>query len=146
MMEEMTIGEVAKHAGVNTSTVRYYDRLGLLPKPRRVHKHRRFDPSVLHWLTLIDFAQKAGLTLAEIQQLFHGFAPDTPPAERWQVLAGQKLPQIDALIVRAQEMKRLLEQTQQCTCARLEDCANPNQTVCEHEGTQVIHFSSSEGI
>jgi MerR family transcriptional regulator, redox-sensitive transcriptional activator SoxR len=146
MIEEMSIGEVAKHAGVNTSTVRYYDRLGLLPKPRRVHKHRRFDPSVLHWLTLIDFAQKAGLTLAEIQRLFHGFEPETPPAERWQVLAGQKLPQIDALIARAQEMKRLLEQTQQCTCERLEDCASPNQAVCGQEGAAVITFKNDEGI
>ncbi len=146
MMEEMSIGEVAKQAGVNTSTVRYYDRLGLLPTPRRVHKHRRFDPSVLHWLTLIDFAQKAGLTLAEIQRLFHGFEPDTPPAQRWQTLAGQKLPQIDSLIARAQEMKRLLEQTQQCTCARLEDCANPNQAVCGQESTAEINYSNYEGI
>ncbi|MEO8609980.1 MAG: MerR family transcriptional regulator [Chloroflexota bacterium] len=146
MMAEMTIGEVAKQAGVNTSTVRYYDRLGLLPKPRRVHKHRRFDPSVLHWLTLIDFAQKAGLTLAEIQRLFHGFEPETSPAERWQVVAEQKLPQIDALIARAQKMKRLLEQTQQCQCARLEDCASPNQDVCGPQNVTEINVSIYEEL
>ena len=145
-MNELTIGEVAKRAGVNTSTIRYYERIGLLPKSRRVNKHRRYEESILQSLAVIDFAQRAGYTLAEINGLFHGFEPDTPPAERWQVLAGQKLPQIDALIARAQEMKRLLEQTQQCTCARLEDCASPNQTVCGHEGTQVVNFSNQEGI
>jgi MerR family redox-sensitive transcriptional activator SoxR len=122
-MGDMTIGEVARQAGVNTSTVRYYDRLGLLPKPRRVNKHRRFDPDVLGWLALIDFAQKAGFTLAEIRGLFHDFPADTTPAQRWQSVSAQKIPQIDALIARAQEMKRLLEHTQGCDCARLEDCA-----------------------
>ena len=122
-MNELTIGEVARRAGVNTSTVRYYDRLGLLPKPRRVNKHRRFDPTVLEWLMLIDFAQHAGFTLAEIKLLFHGFEADTPPAARWQSLASEKLPKIDALIERAQTMKRLLEHGLQCDCLRLDDCA-----------------------
>jgi len=122
-MSELTIGDVAKRAGVNTSTVRYYERIGLLPKSKRVNKHRRFDPTILEWLVLINFAQQAGFTLAEINVLLHGFEADTPPAERWQTLAQEKLPEIDALIERAQSMKRLLEHGLRCDCLRLEDCA-----------------------
>jgi len=121
-MKELTIGEIARRAGVNTSTVRYYERIGLLPKSKRVNGHRRFDPSVLQWLTLIHFAQQAGFTLAEIEVLFHGFEQDTPPAARWQTLAQQKLPEIDALIEQAQNMKRMLEHGLHCGCMRLEDC------------------------
>ena len=121
-MEELTIGEVARRAKLNTSTIRYYERIGLLPRSKRVNKHRRFDAGVLPWLALIHFAQQAGFTLAEIAVLFHGFEPDTPPAARWKVLVERKLPEIDALIVRAQGMKRMLEQGLRCGCMSLEDC------------------------
>jgi MerR family transcriptional regulator, redox-sensitive transcriptional activator SoxR len=122
-MDELTIGEVARRAGVNTSTVRYYERIGLLPRTKRVNKHRRYDPAVLGSLALIDFAQKAGFSLAEIDLLLHGFSPETQPAERWQTLAQEKLPQLDAIIARAQEMKRMVEHTLSCECSTLDDCA-----------------------
>jgi MerR family transcriptional regulator, redox-sensitive transcriptional activator SoxR len=121
--DELTIGEVGRQAGINTSTVRYYERIGLLPKSRRVNKHRRFEPDVLQKLELIHFAQESGFTLDEIKVLFQGFEPNTPPAERWQKLAQEKLPEVDALIARAQAMKRMLETGLNCRCLRLEDCA-----------------------
>jgi DNA-binding transcriptional MerR regulator len=63
MIEALSIGAVARQAGVPTSTIRYYERIGLLPRSKRVNKHRRFDPTVFGWLSLIDIAQKAGFTL-----------------------------------------------------------------------------------
>lgn len=123
MTEELTIGAVAQRAGVNTSTIRYYERIGLLPRSKRVNKHRRFDPTVLGWLSLIDFAQQAGFTLAEIQVLFQGFEPNVTPSERWQTMAHQKLAEIDALIQRAESMKQMLETGLRCGCLRIEDCA-----------------------
>jgi len=74
-------------------------------------------------LKVVQLAQSAGFTVAEIQTLLHGFAPDTPPAARWQPLAHQKLCELDALIARAQQMKRVLEKGLNCGCLRLEDCA-----------------------
>jgi MerR family redox-sensitive transcriptional activator SoxR len=122
MPDELTIGAVARRAGVNTSTIRYYERIGLLPRSKRVNRHRRLDPTILGWLSLIDFAQQAGFTLAEIQLLFQGFEPDVTPSERWQTMAHQKLPEIDALIARAEGMKRMLEHGLRCGCLRIEDC------------------------
>lgn len=122
-MEELTIGEVGRRAGINTSTVRFYERIGLLAKSKRVNQQRRFQPEVLQRLDLIHFAQESGFTLAEIKELFQGFAPDTPPAARWRKLASEKLAEVDALIVRAQVMKRMLEHGLKCGCLRLEDCA-----------------------
>jgi MerR family redox-sensitive transcriptional activator SoxR len=60
--------------------------------------------------------------LTEIKTLFYGFEQNTPPAERWQSLAEQKLVEVDALIERAQHMKHLLQTSLQCNCLRLEDC------------------------
>jgi MerR family redox-sensitive transcriptional activator SoxR len=84
---------------------------------------RRYDETTVQILRVIQLAQRAGFTVAEIQTLLHGFAPDTPPAARWQPLAQQKLRELDALIEQAQRMKQILEAGLNCGCLRLEDCA-----------------------
>ena len=121
-MEALAIGEVARRAGVRPSTLRYYESVGLLPPPSRVHGHRRYDPSVFSLLALLRMAQQAGFTLAEMHLLVHGFSQETPASERWQQLARQKLEEVEALIAHAQQTKHLLERLLQCECLRLEDC------------------------
>lgn len=122
-MDELAIGEVARRAGIRTSALRYYERIGLLPPPKRVSGRRRYDERTVQMLKVIQLAQGAGFTVAEIQTLLHGFTPDTPPAARWQPLARKKLEELDALIVRAQQMKQVLATGLNCGCLRLEDCA-----------------------
>jgi MerR family transcriptional regulator, redox-sensitive transcriptional activator SoxR len=123
MMEELAIGEVARRAGIRPSALRYYESIGLLPAPRRVSGRRRYDDSTVQMLKVVQLAQQAGFTVAEIQTLLHGFAPDTPPAARWQPLAQQKIAELDALIERAHKMKQILETGLNCGCLRIEDCA-----------------------
>ncbi len=121
-MEGLTIGEIARRAGVRPSAIRYYERVGLLPQPHRVNGRRRYGDDVLELLTAVKIAQRAGFTVAEARTLLHDFSPDTPPSARWQVLAREKLPEIEALINRAIEMRRLLRRGLRCECLRLEDC------------------------
>ena len=122
-MEELAIGDVARRAGIRPSALRYYESIGLLPAPKRVNGRRRYDQSTVQMLKVVQLAQQAGFTVAEIQVLLHGFAPNTPPAARWQPLAQHKIAELDALIERAQQMKRILETGLNCGCLRLEDCA-----------------------
>lgn len=122
-MQLFTIGEIARQVGVATSTIRYYESIGLLPPAQRVSGKRRYDGGILEKLGVIRLAQEAGLTIAEIQTLLHDFPTDTPPSERWQTLATKKIVELDTLLNRVQRMKALLEQTLQCHCATLEDCA-----------------------
>jgi MerR family redox-sensitive transcriptional activator SoxR len=122
VMEELPIGEVARRAGIRPSALRYYDRIGLLPALRRVSGRRRYDERAVQALKVVQLAQQAGFTVAEIQTLLHGFAPDTPPPERWRPLAQHKIAELDAQIERAQRMKRTLEIGLNCDCLRLEDC------------------------
>jgi MerR family transcriptional regulator, redox-sensitive transcriptional activator SoxR len=123
-MEELTIGEAARRAGIRPSAIRYYESVRLLPAPRRSSGRRRYDASVLHRLALIQRAQEAGFTVGEIKSLFYDFAPETSAGERWQALAQHKLVEVEALISRAQGMKRLLEEcVLQCRCPSLEECA-----------------------
>ena len=119
----MTIGEVARRAGVRPSALRYYESVGVLPAPRRVSGRRRYEGEVLELLAVVRIAQHAGFTMSEIRTLLHGFSADTPPSARWRTLAREKLPEVEALIERALGMKRLLERGLRCDCLRLEDCA-----------------------
>jgi MerR family redox-sensitive transcriptional activator SoxR len=133
-MEELAIGEFARRAGVRSSALRYYESIGLLPAPQRVNGRRRYDPAAIQLLRVIQLAQHAGFSVAEIQRLLHGFPPETPPTERWRPLAEHKMREIDALIARAQQMKGILETLLTCGCVRLEArglSARPEQTSSE---------------
>jgi MerR family redox-sensitive transcriptional activator SoxR len=118
-----SIGEVAERARLRPSAIRYYERIGLLPEPERTNGWRRYDESVLDRLALIGVARRAGFALEEIRTLVSAVSDDTPLPERWRRLAKQKLPEVEAQIRRAEEMKLLLERALECNCLRLEDCA-----------------------
>jgi MerR family transcriptional regulator, redox-sensitive transcriptional activator SoxR len=118
-----SIGEVARQAGLQPSAIRYYERVGLLAPPARAHGRRQYDDRILRQLKVIDVAQAAGFTIAEIKTLLHGFDAGTPAAVRWRALAQEKLAQVEALLIRAQEMKRIIEDSLQCGCLTLEECA-----------------------
>jgi MerR family redox-sensitive transcriptional activator SoxR len=114
----LTIGQVAARAGLNTSHIRYYESVGVLPEPMRVSGQRRYEEEVLRRLSVIDIAQRAGLTLDEIREL-----TGSPHAgDRLRELAERKLPEIDALIERAKEMKRWLEAARSCDCETVDAC------------------------
>ena len=119
----MRIGEVARRSGLAPSAIRYYESLGLLPKPSYDGGKRRYDPRVLEWLSLIALAREAGFTMAEIKGLVTGFTPGTRPAARWRELATRKLAQIDEMVARADRMRDLLRVALDCGCFRLEDCS-----------------------
>jgi MerR family mercuric resistance operon transcriptional regulator len=69
-MAEMKIGQVARLAGVRIDTVRYYERLGLLPPaPRRASGYRMFDETTVERIKLIKQLQDLGLSLQEIDAM-----------------------------------------------------------------------------
>src|SRR5215218_4190917 len=118
----LTIGQVATRAGLNTSRIRFYERTGVLPQPARVSGQRRYHADVLHRLSIIDVAQRAGLALEEIAPLT---GPDNRTADAGthiRALADDKLPQIEALITRAQAVKQWLEVAQHCDCESVDVC------------------------
>ena len=93
---------------------------------------RRYTVEVLHKIGVIQMARQAGFTIAEVEMLLHDFPIDTAPSQRWQRLATHKITQINAQIQRELEMRALLEQTLQCQCSTLDECActDSPMTVC----------------
>jgi MerR family mercuric resistance operon transcriptional regulator len=67
---QATIGALARAVGVNVETVRYYERIGLLPRPPRAHGSiRRYPPDALRRLRFIKRAQALGFSLEEVAAL-----------------------------------------------------------------------------
>ena len=121
-MEELTISEVAKRAGLRASAIRYYESIQLLPPPQRRSGRRLYNPDILRRISFIQVAQAAGLTIADIQTLISELDNDTPLSERWQALAHQKLAEVDVLMHKVQGMKMILANGLKCRCTNLEEC------------------------
>jgi MerR family redox-sensitive transcriptional activator SoxR len=120
---ELTIGEVARRAGVATSSIRYYERTGLLPQPERSHGQRRYDADVLGKLGFIAVAQSAGFKLREIKELIDGVDAATGMGEQMRSLSSRKLDEVEALLERTKAMKGWLEAAKECGCATPAECA-----------------------
>jgi MerR family transcriptional regulator, redox-sensitive transcriptional activator SoxR len=123
MDANLTIGEVAARAGVNTSHIRYYERVGVLPRPERTSGRRHYGEDVLHRLAIIDVAQRAGFTLDEIRHLTGPANQGATAGERIRELAERKLPAIDTLIARAVAVKGWLEVATTCDCETVDVCS-----------------------
>ncbi len=119
---DLTIGAVARRAGIATSVIRYYEDIGLLPAPARLNGRRRYDLSTVQRLRVIAYAQQAGFTLSEIRELFFGFEAGTPPSVRWEGLVQRKLAELEAQFARISAMQGLLREGMTCGCLTMEQC------------------------
>jgi MerR family transcriptional regulator, redox-sensitive transcriptional activator SoxR len=118
----LTIGEVARRAGLNTSAIRYYETRGVLPEPERESGRRRYTEETVRRLRVIEIAKRAGFTLDEARVLLATEDGGSPASEQIRALAMRKLPDVDALITRAQAMRDWLHTATGCNCDTLDVC------------------------
>ena len=79
----LTVSKVAKAAGVNIQTLRYYERRGILPEPERSDAgYRLYEPETISRVRFIKHAQDFGFTLEEIRELLELRIEQEPPATR----------------------------------------------------------------
>lgn len=96
---QVHIGELARRASVPTSTVRYYERTGLLPPaPRTEAGYRSYDDGTLTRLRFIQSAQAAGFTLNQIRSILDLRDDGTAPCEHVRQLITDRLDEIDRRI------------------------------------------------
>jgi MerR family transcriptional regulator, redox-sensitive transcriptional activator SoxR len=119
----LSIGEVARRAGVNASAIRYYERAGVLPPPARMRGQRRYTDEALDRLSVIDVAKRAGFSLDEVRVLLSTTDAGAPAHEQLRSLASRKLPEVEALIERAEAMRAWLTVAQGCQCPTLDVCS-----------------------
>ena len=100
----LTIGEVARRAGVATSTVRFYERRGLLTADARHSGQRRYRVETMRRLVFIGMLQDAGLSLEDIAGVL-----DAAHVADWKAIARRRLAVLDAEIGRLQRARDYLE-------------------------------------
>jgi MerR family transcriptional regulator, copper efflux regulator len=105
----LTIGEVARRAGVATSTVRFYERRGLLTADARRSGQRRYRVETLRRLVFIGMLQDAGLSLDDIAGVLNA-----AHVAHWKAIGRRRLTLLDAEIDRLHRARAYLEAALLC--------------------------------
>jgi MerR family copper efflux transcriptional regulator len=124
-MKSLTIGRLAREAGVNLETVRYYERRGLLPRPPRSSSgYRLFPAEAPRRLRFIRRAQELGFSLGEIRELLALRVSRASTSAEVKARAEAKLADIEARIKSLKSMKKtLLKLTKVCVgCGPIAEC------------------------
>lgn len=109
MSAAMTIGQVAKAAGVNVETIRFYQRLGLLAEPVKPPGGvRRYGGEFVSRLRFVKRAQQLGFSLAEIQRLLD--LEDPQSCGKARSLAAEKLELVEARLSDLTRMRDVLKE------------------------------------
>lgn len=114
MASELTIGRVAKLAGVNVETIRYYQRRGLLAEPDKPHMgYRRYPSDIVKHIRFIKRAQALGFTLEEITELLR--LEEARACAETRALAAHKMQLINLKLKDLASMRKALAGlVQQC--------------------------------
>lgn len=99
----MAIGEMARLAGVPTSTVRYYERQGLIEPDTRQSGQRRYGHAKLRRLVFIGLLQDAGLSLSDIRGVLKASSVDV-----WNEIGRRRLEQLESEIARLEHARTYL--------------------------------------
>ncbi len=105
----MSIGEMAGAAGVPTSTVRYYERRGLVMPDARVSGQRRYTPETLRRLVFVGMLQDAGLALDEIDGILHAST-----VGEWKAIGKRRLVALNEAIAQLEQARAYLEGSLLC--------------------------------
>ena len=125
----MKIGELARKAGLNAQTIRYYEREGILPEPRRRYDsgYREYEEDALDRLLFIKQAKNAGLTLSDISQLFElEVLPEEACIDVRKLLSDRikdlnaKIAELKAFWKSLKQLKKACDESENGKCAVLE--------------------------
>lgn len=121
----MRTSEVATQAQVNTQTLRYYERRGLLPEPERTHSgYRAYTPEAVRVVRFIKGAQQLGFTLDDIEDLLHLAHGGPAPCQEARAMARTRITdlqrRIDELVGMRDALARLIDTCDQPRAER--DC------------------------
>src|SRR5574342_412701 len=119
-------GEVARRAGVNLQTLRYYERRGLIAEPARsIGGHRSYPPETVTLVGVIKAAQRLGFTLDEVAELLDtGRRRHPPPGLRQRATA--KIEEVDRKIAHLTAIRAALSRIVAAGCDSLTTCTCPD--------------------
>lgn len=120
----LSIGKLAARTAVNLETVRYYEKVGLLPMPPRTEGgHRLYGEEHVKRLRFVRRARELGFTLEEIRALLKLADEQHPSCSKVRVVASAHLQDVRAKIADLKRMEKVLNETvARCTSRTMPDC------------------------
>jgi MerR family transcriptional regulator, mercuric resistance operon regulatory protein len=120
----LTIGRLSAHTGVNIETIRYYEKIAMLPAPPRTASGRRvYGQAEMRRLAFIRRARELGFSLDDIRALLGLAAPGKASCADVRAIAAHHLEDIRAKMTDLAKLERLLAKTiARCSGRRVPDC------------------------
>mgnify|MGYP001794506432 CR=1 FL=1 len=126
-MVELTVGEVAKRTGVSISALHFYERRGLIRSERTPSNHRVYPRNVIRRVTVIQIAQRAGLSLAEIASALDPLPNDRAiSAKDWAQVSTRWRDDLSARIALLTSLRDDLTGCIGCGCLSVDECPLAN--------------------
>ncbi len=122
--QELSIGSLAEQTGTNVQTVRYYEQIGLMPRPSRTEgNQRRYSAEHVRRLAFIRNARDLGFTIETITTLLDlGAKPDRPCEEVIEI-AEENLEVVRERLARLRALERALKNLiTSCHGGQMKDC------------------------
>lgn len=132
----LTVGEVARRAGVPVSTLHFYESKGLLASTRSAGNQRRYPSVTLRHIAIIKVAQRTGIPLEEIKAALGQYPPGSKlTSAQWHELSSRWRASLDERIQKLTRLRNELDNCIGCGCLSLEQCPLRNpQDVLGEEG------------
>ena len=120
----MAIGEYSRRTGGNIETIRYYERIGLLPVPERTGRYRRYDAADVRRLAFIRRARELGFTLDEVRTLLKlSESGGEIACADVREIAASHLAEVKAKIADLRAMERtLIDAVRRCDAGEVSGC------------------------
>lgn len=120
-MENLKVGEIAKIVGINVETLRYYEKIKIMPKPKRMEsKYRFYDSLDVQRLLFIKRGKELGFTLKEIKELLELKIESSATCGDVKHLSEHKLADVNERIADLKRIKKVLEKLiNQCVCEKV---------------------------
>ena len=120
---DLSVGEMAKRAGVAVSTLHYYEAEGLIQSWRTAANHRRYDRRELRRVAIIRIAQTLGIPLAQVRQMLSRLPKGQAiKAADWAEASTVWADALDDRIELLLRLRETLDSCIGCGCLSLENC------------------------
>jgi len=125
--QEISVGQLSARSGAAVSALHFYERKGLIHSRRTGGNQRRYPRSTLRRVAVIRAAQRAGIPLASVLEVFEGLpAEGVPDQSDWQRLSAAWRQEIDARITLLEHLRDRLDGCIGCGCLSLSTCGFVN--------------------
>jgi MerR family mercuric resistance operon transcriptional regulator len=121
--DDMPIGEFSRLTGCAIETIRFYEKIGVLPQPRRRNRYRHYAAADIGRLVFVRRARELGFTLDEVRTLLGLAASGGGACAEVRTLAAEHLLDVRARIADLRSMERILDSAvQQCDAGKQTTC------------------------